>query len=86
MAPRFVNSGPFALLDMLDADGGWLTTSLLVDVSPWIKPTSVKKNLIRLRDRGLVESRPRNTHYAEPELEWKITEAGVRRIDTAVAA
>lgn len=87
MPPRFVNSAAFGILDILDADKGWLTSQCLVDMFPWVQEKSVRRNLYRLRERGMVISRPRPNFVADGsvEHEWKITSAGVRRIDRVAA-
>ena len=60
-------------LDLLDVDGGWLTTAALADRLGG-KYESVLRSLMRMRAKGLVRSRPvalrgqRNVMH-----EWKAT-------------
>jgi Fe2+ or Zn2+ uptake regulation protein len=62
----------FHLIDALDTDGGWLTTSVLVRAVsrrlPGTKAGSVHRNLYRLRRGGIVEGTRRS---ATNEAKWR---------------
>lgn len=50
------NGIPIRLVDLLETDGGWLTLDYMA-MKLDEKEESVERALIRLRDRGLVETR-----------------------------
>lgn len=56
------------VLDVLDADGGWLTETAIHLATFDLSEAAVHKALFRLRYRGLVESRLVHGHN-----EWRLT-------------
>lgn len=61
-------SGPAKILDHLESDGGWFTAERMA-MATGLQLLSTRRALIRLRSRGLVESRPRP---GARNLDWRL--------------
>ena len=65
------DSVPSRALEMLALDGGWLTTDGLWADLPEVERELLRRGLHRLRKRGLVVSRVRESNWpGQPSTEW----------------
>lgn len=60
------------VLDVLAADGGWLTTDAVLHALPALSYSAVHKALFRLRADGHVESRPGISNVGFAQNEWRL--------------
>jgi hypothetical protein len=71
--PR-AESTPTRILDILETDGGWLHTDWIYDAFPQVPDKTISRALFRLRDKGLIESRPTpgvTQGWRQPPNEWR---------------